>query len=268
MSEQSSWKKRGVVVGVAVSVAVQGLTSAQAFYAKAHRNMAEQVARAGGMTNSTLITQLRGEAPWADTTAAEDNVGAYGYDEELNPAYDTGAAIPGANADHWLDITNYDSWALAPDGEAHKVAQKFFDNAKQAFAAGNNTLGWKLVGRGNHYIQDIAQPYHTVFWENADIVNGDAQVEHFAYEKWVDDNWEELNLSSWVRSGAAHAHELQGKTVKEIVVDLARISKAHLKYVKDRKYAANPWATQELMYYAGRAMAAAQAQVVGNRLHF
>lgn len=263
----SKWMKQSAAL-LAVSVGALGLTDADAYYAKTHRNMSEQVARAGGMSNSTTITQLRTEAPWADTTAAEDGVGQYGYDEELNPWYDTGATIPGANADHWLDIVNYDSWALGPDGEAHKVTAAFFANAKKAFAAGNNSLGWKLLGRGNHYIQDISQPYHVVLFENMDAVNGNASVEHFDYEKYVDANWDALNLTSWARSGAAHAHELNGKTVEQIVVDLARISKAHLPYVKDHKYKNNPWAVQEMVYYGARAMAAAQKQVVGSRLSF
>jgi hypothetical protein len=65
----------------------------------------------------------------------------------------------------------YQEWkifyALAPQTKESYAAYRiklYRELAKTAFAAGHEYWGWKFLGFGLHYLQDITQPYHAHFF--------------------------------------------------------------------------------------------------------
>lgn len=51
---------------------------------------------------------------------------------------------------------------LHATGEAPNRTQLLFDKARELFATGETAWGWRLVAWSLHYVQDLAQPFHSV----------------------------------------------------------------------------------------------------------
>jgi hypothetical protein len=79
-----------------------------------------------------------------------------------------------------------------PQGETPERVAHFYSMAKNAFADGDAYWGFRFLARAMHYVQDMAQPYHTRqlysrFISLKDPYHGTIQViknYHFAYESY------------------------------------------------------------------------------------
>lgn len=226
-----------------------------------HSGIIKAVAKQAGIVDEKVLEQLAIEANWADTRESEDGEGAFGIDEELNLWYDNKRWISGTNPDHWLSIYSYDRWWLRPNGAADVNAEKFLNNAGEHFKNDQDKQGFQLLGRGAHFIQDMGTPYHALLWINFDTF-------HLRYEKWADEQWDNLEFEQWAQSGASHSKYYAGKTIKEITVDLARISRTYKKTIKFGRYKNNPEVTQYLIWYTARALGAASAIAAPEHFRF
>lgn len=215
----------------------------------AHSYMTETVAEAGlqGLDRGLYAPLLGDLAIWADGKEPEDFKGTVGIDEEINPPFDLRLSL--ADPDHLFDLYNYDHGL--PAGDAHNDFALFIGNAKKALDAGDKEKGFLLLGRGIHYLEDVGMPYHTVIWENLDFIHG-----HTSYEKWADEQWDALQLASWVKDGTQFSHEIKVTDLASVVVEMARISRPYLDRVKGGKWTSDTKATQELMFHLGQYIAA------------
>ncbi|MDY6779303.1 MAG: hypothetical protein SV760_01900, partial [Halobacteria archaeon] len=158
--------------------------------------------------------------------------------------------FPG-NADHWIDVYNYNN-NLWPKGEAHNDAAEFVQNAKDYVGWGYTNYGMKLLGRGQHFMADMGQAYHTILWDN--IGN-----DHFNYESWVDNNWESENLKDWTSYGAYYSYRLDISSksdVKQTTVELARDANGRKGKIFSGKWDNNVWATQYNLWDTGQHLGA------------
>jgi len=93
-------------------------------------------------------------------------------------------------------IENRHSWVLdgtgipgldnyGPDSLAY-----YINNARTDFQNYDADSAYTDIGKSLHYIEDLGCPYHTT---------GGSLYEHSAYETWVMDNWNSLNLTSAIQ---------------------------------------------------------------------
>lgn len=82
---------------------------------------------------------------------------------------------------------------ILPQGEAPNRVKHFYELAKNAFYEGDLYWGFRFLARALHYIQDLAQPYHTTqtspsFVDFPALLEGTIQTTknyHFAFESYV-----------------------------------------------------------------------------------
>lgn len=82
---------------------------------------------------------------------------------------------------------------ILPQGEAPNRVKHFYELAKMAFSDGDMYWGFRFLARALHYIQDLAQPYHTTqtslsFIDLPSLIEGTIQTTknyHFAFESYV-----------------------------------------------------------------------------------
>lgn len=76
-------------------------------------------------------------------------------------------------------------------GEADRNLNEFVKNSLKAFGEGNRQKGTELLGKAQHYLQDLGNPYHTVFWDNISLeIPVFLKVfQHSEYEATVDFLW-------------------------------------------------------------------------------
>ena len=119
-------------------------------------------------------------------------------------------------------------YLFLPQGEAPARAELFYQFAREAFSKGDVYWGFRFLARGMHYIEDLANPFHTVqissrFLVKKSLYEGTVQSVknyHFAYEDYV-----------------AHVlvQALRGKGRQEI---LASIREAETREITDTREAA------------------------------
>ncbi len=227
-------KRHALLVAVIVSFGLLAMaTTAAAWSKNTHVHIGEVVAEEGGADAET-VAHMAELSQWADEPSTgemyfddeatdgsigvadttyniyqhddgEPDVtsGTWGYNAEYNPWYqqlvgtvadevvEGGSAL---NFDHWLSVHNYDSWWGWPEGKAHENSAEFVDNAKYLIDEGNTEEGIQVLGRGQHYMQDMGVTYHVVAWDNFgglwdQITEGtdSAALHHFEYEGYVGD---------------------------------------------------------------------------------
>ena len=80
-----------------------------------------------------------------------------------------------------------------PQGKAPERAELFYEYAREAFSQGDYYWGFRFLARAVHYLEDLANPFHTVqistkFIMKDDFFQGTVQATknyHFAYEDYV-----------------------------------------------------------------------------------
>jgi len=80
-----------------------------------------------------------------------------------------------------------------PQGKAPERAELFYEYAREAFSGGDYYWGFRFLARAIHYLEDLANPFHTVqlstkFMMKEDFFQGTIQTTknfHFAYEDYV-----------------------------------------------------------------------------------
>ncbi|MCX5859129.1 MAG: hypothetical protein NT056_04435 [Proteobacteria bacterium] len=80
-----------------------------------------------------------------------------------------------------------------PQGKAPERAELFYEYAREAFSQGDYYWGFRFLARAIHYLEDLANPFHTVqlstkFIMKEDFFQGTIQNTknyHFAYEDYV-----------------------------------------------------------------------------------
>jgi len=242
---------------VAVGMLVFMAGTAVAWSTNTHVHMGEAVAEEGGASQDT-VNKMAELSQWADEPGQNHMVypsvyengepdtesGTFGYNAEYNPWYgDMLGTLAGSvsdkagsslNVDHWLSYSNYDGIGW-PDGEGHRNAGEFVTNAKDLIDEGDTAQGLQVLGRGQHYMQDMSVTYHTVAWDNfggiwGKITDGEA-LHHFQYEGYIGDEMGGYNLDEWswyrnaIEDGAAASweYELDGQDdVEEFAADMAQ----------------------------------------------
>jgi hypothetical protein len=80
-----------------------------------------------------------------------------------------------------------------PQGKAPERVELFYEYAREAFSRGDYYWGFRFLARAIHYLEDLANPFHTVqlstkFIMKDDFYQGTVQTTknyHFAYEDYV-----------------------------------------------------------------------------------
>lgn len=132
------------------------------------------------------------------------------------------------------------SWHLPKpfiaQGKAPQRATRFYQLAGQAFEKGNYYWGFRHLARTIHYIQDMAQPYHTTqtawaFFHLFSLLDGTTETTknyHFAYESLVA-RVLELETSGKLPKNYLKVLEetsaLNTTSVEELTLSIARESK-------------------------------------------
>lgn len=199
-----------VVVFAAAAFTLVQLPALHAWAPAGHEKIGKDVGQAGGLA-SQHVNKLENQAGWADSDEAEDGNGTFGIDEENNPWQD-----------RWLEpfrsgTANYDHWQNAATGVGHapKNAKRFMGWAAQWYINnGYTNYGFKMLGRGNHYIHDMSVSYHTVAWSNVDKGCDGAvgwatggTLDHFVYESWHNQNYDDKWFGSYVQWGANYGDD-------------------------------------------------------------
>lgn len=203
--------KKSIIFTLAMAVALGSLSllvvqQVDAWAWGGHNKMARDVAQAGGVS-SNLVDTMRGQAAWADgrswdSNKPEDGNGTYGIGEEKNVSFwDWAFDQVGAEFDHWFDVG-------INQGEAPNNSRRFLGWAAQWYINnGYTNFGFKVLGRGIHYIQDMSMPYHTVSYENNDDSDNDGTRDHFEYESWHNSNYSDQGMGTWVEWGTEYGTE-------------------------------------------------------------
>jgi len=250
-------RRMALVLLVAVGLLALMAGTASAWSKSTHVHIGEAVAEEGGASEDT-VEQMAELSQWADEPSSGSMVypdvyedgepdiesGTFGYNAEYNPWYGdmlgtvAGGVSDGAgsalNVDHWLSYSNYDG-LLWPEGEAHTNSGEFVTNAKDLIDEGDTAQGLQVLGRGQHYMQDMGVTYHVVAWDNfggiwGEITDGDG-LDHFEYEGYVADEMGGYDLDSWswyrtaIENGAAASweYELDGQEdIEEFTADMAQ----------------------------------------------
>lgn len=93
----------------------------------------------------------------------------------------------------------YPSWTFHlplvffPQGKTPERVEHFYGLSKDAFDRGDTYWGFRFLARAMHYVQDMAQPYHTrqLYWRFISLrspYDGTVQMiknYHFAYESYI-----------------------------------------------------------------------------------
>lgn len=266
---------------VAVGMLVFMASTAAAWSKNTHVHIGEAVAEEGvenppdGMTEEEVVQHMAELAQWADEPSESEifyedvydvedpaeNVdvteGDFGYDAEYNPWYNQLVAtideevveIPGGSAlnfDHWISVSNYDSWWAPFEGASHLNSAEFVENSKDLMDE-NPERGVQVLARGQHYIQDTGVTYHVVAWDNFGGIfdrideDSDEGLHHFEYEGYVGDQHEAADYTigddgakdryrEAMEEGAAASYEVEldgASDVEEFTVDNARTTLDH-----------------------------------------
>ena len=104
----------------------------------------------------------------------------------------------------------------------------------------------QYLGYSLHYMEDVGNPYHTVFWTNL------YAEKHDAYESWVDNNfWSGENYYVPAYYGAIYSNSYASVSdPSDGVVSLAGISNGYISYVDtEAEWQDNGWATYNCVWY-------------------
>lgn len=217
---------------------------AAAWYPAAHNNLGEDLGESGNVS-SQYMDELSEEPEWPDSDEAEDGNGTYGISEEKNPWQDK--YLPPfccmtANWDHFYEVN-------LNQGSAPDNTQRFIGWAAQWYINnGYENYGFKMLGRGLHYPQDMSMPYHTAAAENL------TAWEHFQYESWHKNNYEKHDFGYWQGLGAKYSYETVSSDgdLADKTKELANKSYDQLSDVYGGNWGDDVFATQYNMYLLGK----------------
>ncbi|GAA5554755.1 hypothetical protein Rgna01_29640 [Mediterraneibacter gnavus] len=87
----------------------------------------------------------------------------------------------GTFAGHFYDPDSGKNWLGQTSPTARTRAESYFQEAVNAYRAGDVQLAMSNLGKGTHYVSDLNEPHHA---SNLTAVNSN----HSAFEKYVDKN--------------------------------------------------------------------------------
>lgn len=222
-----------------------------------HEKIGEDVGEAGGLSGQH-IDRLEAQAGWADSEEAEDGVGTWGINEEVNPWVDRNVypfSATTANYDHWFN-------AATGAGKAPQNAKRFMGwAAKWYINNGYTNYGFKMLGRGNHYIHDMSVSYHTIAWSNVDKGCDGAfgwlsggTLDHFTYESWHESNYNDKSFGAYMKWGAEYGDNYavnSNDDIAEQTKELARETKPRHDNIENCQWQDDAYPTKLAMWSLG-----------------
>lgn len=232
-----------VVALVALSsLTVPGLNA----WTGGHSDMARDIGEAGNL-ESQHVDRLAGQAHWADKDAAEDGDGTYGISEEHNPWQDK-YLLPfcctRANMDHWYEVGT-------GVGDAPQNTRRFIGWSAQWYINnGYTNYGFKMLGRGLHYPQDMSMPYHTTAISNLENFGDN----HGKYENWHDRNYDSESFGQFIKWGAEYGADYtitEDDGLAKHTRELAKETEDRVDAVDNGDWTQNVYETKWAMYDFG-----------------
>lgn len=157
---------------------------------------------------------LRSEAGWADSPAHNDGIGARYVSEE----YKHRSCLGYGDMAHYLKASLAISACGLDFGDAHTNAQGFFGQANYYHSIGATGTSRIILGRGQHYIQDVGNPWHA----SSPLTQGC----HLAVESWIASNYASKNFNNNVVSGAVYARSNAAVTTNKSALTQAAADKS------------------------------------------
>lgn len=231
-----------------------------------HNKIGKTIGEAGGLA-SQHVDRLENQGGWADSDEAEDGNGTFGITEENNPWQD-----------NWLYpfccmTANYDHWENVATGAGHapKNAKRFMGWAAQWYINnGYTNYGFKILGRGNHYIHDMSVSYHTIAWDNLDQSCEDTW-DHFVYESWHNNNYKSKNFNDYLRWGAVYGSDYNVSSDDDIVTQtkkLAQETKQRHSEIKECQWRNDDQPTKWAMWDLGERLSSVNEYVAPGHFDF
>lgn len=246
-----------LVFATVAAFSVVTVSQLHAWTPNGHEKIGEDVGEAGGLATQH-VDRLENQAGWADSEEAEDGDGTWGIDEEVNPWTDRNVypfSSTTANFDHWYN-------SATGVGKAPANAKRFMGwAAKWYINNGYTNYGFKLLGRGNHYIHDMSVSYHTIAWSNVDkgcdgafgwLTGG--TLDHFTYESWHNSNYEDKLFDSYLSWGAdwgADYNVSSNSDIAEQTRQLAHETNPRHNSIENCQWQDDAYPTKQAMYDLG-----------------
>jgi hypothetical protein len=225
--------------------------------------MARDLGEAGNLSSSQ-VDKLDNQAFWADSDKASDGNGTYGIGEEKNPWQDKWLppfCCTRANWDHWYEVGT--GMGLAPAN-----AKRFMGWAAQWYINNGYTgYGFKILGRGLHYPQDMSMPYHTTAVSNLENFGDN----HGKYENWHANNYEDEWMGSYVQWGANWGQNYNISSddgIAKMTRQLAKETADRIDAVNSGQWDENVYETKWAMYDFGERASAIVSYVAPGHSNF
>lgn len=167
----------------------------------------------------------------------------WGMDQELNASWQqrfmggyTGLSSQGYFHMYYPVLTLHLPFPVLSMGAAPKRAEQWAGMSERAFANGHDYWGWRFFAWSLHYVEDLAQPFHSTqthrkFVRLRSPIQGTTNCTanfHLLYEHWLSERiveeasgQGELGLSEALEAGGPFA---PGRSVEDTIVRVAKAS--------------------------------------------